>query len=557
MSISEAVFLGFSIIGGVAVFILGMSIMTDGLRQAAGDRLRAILSRATRNRYAGVTFGTSLGFLVHSSAATVMMVGFVNAGLMHLYSAIPLLMGASIGTTLSMQLISFRLTDYAFVAIAVGFVCQMAVPQLMVKHVGRALLGFGLLFLGLDFVGDSIQPYREQIAPWLARIDGTTWSGMFLGILIATAVTGIVQSSGATIGMLFAMITAGMFTSLEQVYPIVLGAHIGTSVTALLVSIGTNLEARRAAWANVFFQVFNVALAVVAVRFFVPLAVATSEDLVRQTANLHTAIMIAAAAVLLPVLPWCVPIVRRLAPVRGAEPQKSFLDREFLRTPERAICATVQELQRATDICRENLRLIEELYREDDRRNAKRLELNEAVINEVKGAVKAYLARLTRGYLSRRQALMVQYLTRGINDVERIGDHVHSLYAIRQRQRQNPSATFDLPTEKRYEEIRREAGKIIDAVARSLSPETPDFRAAADAIMKLRDRYDELSHQAKTEVNNRVASHDLHPMIGLYFSECVSAFDRIVKHCRMIAREEQQPFYRIKATKLEKEVEMG
>jgi phosphate:Na+ symporter len=556
MGTKEAVFLGFSILGGVGLFILGMSIMTDGLRQAAGERLRVILSKATRSRYAGVLFGTALGFLIHSSAASVMMIGFINAGLMNLVNAIPLLMGASIGTTLSMQLISFRLTEYAFFAIAIGFLCQMLVPVPLVKHLGRALLGFGLLFLGLDHLGGSIEPYREQLAPWLTRIDGSSWSGMFFGVLIAASVTLIIQSSGATIGMLFAMISAGIFTSLEQAFPIVLGAHIGTAGTGLLASIGTNLEARRAALANLLFQFFNVGLAIAAAPLFIRVIAATSDDLVRQTANMHTAVMVVAVVVLLPVVPLCAAVVARIAPYRGTIPQRSFLEREYVRTPERAVCATLQELRRALDVCRENYRLARELFRADDRRKANRLRLNEGIVNEIKAAVKGYLAKLSRGYLSRRQALMVQYLSQAMSDIERVGDHVESLYEIRQRQAANPEAAFDVETAAQFRALEEGAEKVLTALAESLTPENPDFNESGGRVLTVRDSYDEQSLAAKAAVNGRVAAHQLHPLVGLFFSEYVSALDRIVKHCKMIAREEQQPFFRIKSTKMGKVVEI-
>ncbi len=550
MDLKEGVLLGFSVVGGVALFILGMGIMTDGLRRAAGDKLRTILGRATGNRYAGISFGTLLGFLIHSTASTVMMVGFVNAGLMRLRNAIPLLMGASVGTTLSMQLISFQLTDYAFVAVALGFLCQMVAPWPVAKELGRALLGFGLLFLGLDFTGDAIEPYREQLAPWLTRIDGSSWTGMLAGIGIATLVTLAIQSSGATIGMLFVLISAGMFTSLEQVYPIVLGAHIGTTGTALLVSIGTNLEARRAAVANLLFQIFNVALGLVAAPLFVRVIGMTSEDLVRQTANLHTAVMLVAVVVLAPVLPVFVGLVRRLMPGKGEAPVCSFLEREYLRTPERAIYATVQELGRMMRVCRESSRLMMELYEEEDRRKAKRLRLNEEIINETKRAVKVYLGKLTSGELSRRQALMVQYLSRGVDDVERIADHIESLYEIRCRQLKVPGAKFDEATEREFRVMFEEAEKVLEATAESLSPETEDFGETGERIIETRDDYEERSLEAMAAVNRRVVNRDLHPMIGLYFSEYASALDRIVKHCKMMAREQQQPFFRIKSGKM-------
>lgn len=554
MGFQESLFLVFSVIGGVALFILGMTIMTDGLRHAAGERLRVILFRATRNRMAGVGFGSLLGFLIHSSAASVMTVGFVNAGLMTLRNGLPLLMGASIGTTLSMQLISFRLTEYAFVAIAIGFICQAVAPRGIVKNGGRTLLGFGLLFLGLDYLSGAIEPYREQLAPLLARIDGTSFGGMFFGILLAFLVTAVIQSSGATIGMLFALIGAGIFTSLREVFPIVLGAHIGTAATALLASIGAGLEARRAALANLLFQFFNVALAIALAAAILPLVAAMGGDLVRQTANLHTVIMVVAVGVLLPVVPLCVRVVYRLTPARGAVPQTSFLKPEHLDRPEKALYATLQELGRAVAVCRDSFGLARGLFEGGERGIEHRIRLNEGIINEIRAAVMNYLAALARGHLSRRQALMVQYLSHCMADIERVGDHVERLMEIRRRQKKAREGRFDPETDAQLAALLEEANAVLEVLSTSLSPETSDFDKTASDLIAARGRYDERSQQAKSAVNERVAAHKLHPLTGLFFSDYVSALDRIVKHCKMIAREQQQPFFRIKPRKIEKAV---
>lgn len=524
--------------------------MTEGLRLAAGERIRVILFRATRNPAGGVGFGTMLGFLVHSSAASVMVVGFVNAGLVTLRNAITLLMGASVGTTLSMQLISFRLTEYAFVAIALGFICQAVVPQPVVKNLGRAVLGFGLLFLGLDFLSGTIEPYRAELAPWLEQIDGTTWAGMALGILVAFVVTGITQSSGAVIGMLFALIGAGVFTELEQVFPIILGAHIGTAGTALLVSMGTNLEARRAAFANLLFQFFNVALALAIGPLLLGLIGMVGGDLVRQTANLHTLVMVVAALVLLPLLPWYVRVVYRLTPSRAAAAQTSFLEPDLIKNPEKAILATLAELGRVVAVCRESFQLSRDQLEDRERAVFQQVKLNEAIVNEVRAAVKSYLATLARGYLSRRQALMVQYLDRCMSDIERIGDHIAKLVQIRRRQLGSVEGEFDLQTAAELSRLLGEAEAVLAKLAQSLRPETPSFGEAGQELLRARDHYEEESYRAKAIVNERVARHELHPLTGLYFSEYISALDRIVKHCKMIAREQQQPFFRIKPSKI-------
>lgn len=557
MSYQDFIVLLLSILGGVALFIVGMNLMTDGLREAVGERLREILSGATANRFAGTGFGILLGFLVHSSAATVMTVGFVNAGMMALRKAIPLLMGASIGTTLSMQLVSFRLADYAFPAIGIGFLAQILVPRAEVKNIGSAVVGFGLLFLAMDFLGNSISPYREALAPWLERIDGTTWSGMIAGVLAATVLTALIQSSGATIGMLFAMISAGIFTNITQVYPIVLGAHIGTAATALLVSISTRQEARRTAFAHLLFQIFNVVLALLLTPVFVRIVAATSSDLVRQAANLHTLVMVAAVAAMLPFTGIFAQLVYRITPSRSAIREATFLERSYLRRPEKALRAAVSELGRAVSVCQESFRLARRYVGSPDRRTGYQIRMNEKIVDEIKPALKAYMASLTRGYLSRRQALMIQYINHCMADIERIGDHIESLHDIRLRQKRDGSFSLDEETTGSLEELYDGAEDVLGKVGESLSADNSGFADCGEAILATRDRFDAQSMKAKARVSERIAAHRLHPIIGLYFSDYVSALDRVVKHSKMIGREMQQPYFWFKPEKMDQEVDSG
>jgi phosphate:Na+ symporter len=552
MTVYTAVFLVFSVLGGLALFLLGMSIMTDGLRTSAGEHIRVLLAKATRNRFSAITMGTVLGFLVHSSAATVMTVGFVNAGLMSLGKAVPLIFGANIGTTLSMQLISLQLADYALAAVAIGFLVQMFFPQSLVRNLGRALMGFGLLFLGMDIMGGTIEPHREALGPWLARVDGSTWSGMVLGILAAALVTGIIQSSGATIGMVFVLIASGVYTRLEQVYPIVLGAHIGTCATALIAAIGANAEARHSAIANLAFNFFNVALAVLAAPLFIRAMALVSDDLIRQTANLHTAVMLTAAILLLPFSNAAAQFIRKIFPSREKVPASSYLDPELIPKPEKALAAVLQELGRCSLVCEESYENVQSYLEVPQRRVLRKIEKNENTINEIKPAVKNYLAALTRRYLSRRQALFVQYLTHMMADIERIGDHIKSLVDISLRQARNPAASFQFETREQLDRLMEGAGKVLQTVRDSLHPENPNFEASARDILRARNDYDKMSSELQSAINDKVARHETAPVIGLFFSEYVLALDRLVRHCKMIAHEQRQPFFGFKPAKLER-----
>ena len=558
MAVRELFFVVFAVLGGLALFIFGMNVMTDGLRAAAGAKLQNLLSRATRRRLRGLALGMGLGALVHSSAATVMLVGFINAGLMTLEQSVAPMLGANIGTTLSMQAISFKLGDYCFVAIALGFILNMAARKPTTRQFGRALLGFGLLFLGMNTMSAAIKPHRDLLAPLLQNFDGSTPLGLCIGIGISAGLTAIWQSSGATIAIAFALISAGVFTSLEQVYPIVLGAHIGTCATAMLGSIGTNIEARRSAFSHLFFNVFNTALAAAAQPYFIRLAALTSDDLTRQTANMNTAVMVVAGLLVLAVAPLYARLVRLIVFSRKPRPEPSFLDEALLEYPERAIAAVIKELHRIARVAQESLHLdARVMLLEPDRRTVKQIRLNENIIDDIKRACSEYLSSMTTRYLSRRQTLLIQHLDRCMIDIERIGDHVDSICDLSLRRRQQPEAMFDRESTEALFRLYEEARRVLNMVIESLAPGHRHFQETAQAILDARDRYVECSLNTRAAFTQKAEEKQVAPIAAMYYMEYVSALDRIVKHAKSIALAEQRPDFRIKRRKLKRRAEQA
>jgi phosphate:Na+ symporter len=554
MSFEQSFFLAFTILGGLALFLFGMQLMTDGLRLAAGDRLRVIIYRSTGNRVAGLGLGTALGFLMHSSATTVMAVGFINAGLLSLLHSIPVFMGANVGTTLSMQLISFKLTDYALVGVALGFLLMLAGPTPLLRNIGRSLLGFGLLFEGMALMSGAIQPHREALLPWLSHFDGATWSGMLLGTLLAWSFTAIVQSSGATIGMTFVLITAGVFTSLEQVYPIILGAHLGTTTTALIASLGCGIEGRRGAVANLLFNGFNVLLGLIAAPLFIAGMELTSSEVLRQTANLHTALMVVAAAILLPFTRQIERLLRAILRSRQPAAEPSFLDPRFITLPENALTAVIRESRRSLRLNSASLHAAGNFVAQPGELRAPAVVAsNESAVNEIRDATHDYLARLTERYLSRRQRLLAQYLSRIASDVERIGDHVEHLVTLTRQKRRMPNAEFDADTRSALLELFQRADKVLDATIESMDPDAAAFPGSAQAIERARDEFSEHSQRIRQAVNDRVARHEVSAIAGIFFGNLTLSLDALVRHCRLIAREQQQPYFALKPAKLDRE----
>ena len=551
MNAGDIILLIFEVLGGLALFIFGMNIMSEGLRRVAGRRLRTILAKATDNPLLGIGLGTFIGFLIQSSATTVMIVGFINAGLMSLVESIPPILGANIGTSLSMQMISFKLGKYCYFAIASGFLMKL-VCRGRLRHLGRALIGFGFLFLGMNVMSGAVKPHREALTPLLSRVDGSTLPGMLLGVVVSLTVTGIIQSSGATIGMCFALIQAGVFTRLSQVYPLVLGAHIGTCATALLGSIGTHIEARRAAVAHLFFNLFNVTMAIIASPLLLRLIPLTSRDLTHQTANLHTIVMVVASAMVLPFHRHFARLVTLAVPSRRAPPEPSYLEEELIPYPEKAVCAVLRELQRVMKVCMRSFALCAELFFRINRRSVRVIEANEQIVNEVKALLRDYLTRVTGRKLSRRQAILVQHLSRCVDDVERIGDHVKSVAAILIDQKRRPLAAFDRKSLDQVFELYEQAVVVCRLVIRSLDPGRADFQEMARRILEERDLYMKASIAARMTVTGRLAGKEVTPLSGIYFTALVGELDRVVRHAKAIALAEQEPVFWIKREKLDK-----
>ena len=479
-----------------------------------------------------------------------MLVGFINAGLMTLSQSVPVMLGANIGTTLSMQLISFKLADYCFIAIALGVLLHAAAPQAQVKNAGRALLGFGLLFLGMSTMSTAIAPYRDAFVPLFAQIDGSTPGGMLRGILLAAAVTGIIQSSGAMIGMSFALIEAGVITDLPGIFPIIIGANIGTCVTALLGGIGTHIDARRSAISHLLFNIFSTAVAACAAPLFYRWIPLLPGGLVHQAANANTIKMVITALMVLPFVPLHVRLVRKLTPSRKAPPQPSFLDEALIPAPEQAIHAAMRELRRMTELCGESLTLDEQLLDARNERAVRTIGQNEKTIDAVKLAFRDYLALITSRFLSRRQAVLVQHLDRCMTEIERIGDHIKVLCRLNKKIIPYTRHAFFGIYRNQLKGLYAQINQILNNLNTSLDPEHENYEEMAETVLSARKGYLQKKDAAKTFITDHVGRDELPPLLGIYLNEYLMTFSKIARHCKAIAGAQQKPFFWLKHSKL-------
>ncbi len=453
---------GFMIIGlfgGLSLFLYGMEKMSEGMKKSAGNKMRSILAALTANRVIGLIVGAFVTMVIQSSSATtVMLVSFVQADLMTFAQSLGVILGADIGTTITAQLIAFKLTDYALLMIAIGFAFRMFAKNDNLKSIGDVLLGFGILFFGMKLMGDAMKPLRTYPG-FINLMKGL--ENPFLGLLIGTAFTALIQSSSAFTGIVIVLAQQGLLT-LEAGIPLVLGANIGTCITAGLASIGTSREAKRVALAHVVFKVVGVLLFI----FWIPalahiiqtIAEKFGSDTARQIANAHTIFNVGLALVFLPFTAIFAGLLLKILPreekVKGVIPAIWYLDESMIATPGFAIGLARTEVLRMATILGRMLRAViipfisdpELISREVSRKDEAELlvgeiptrdeifpqitllegiDMREEKLDFIEEKVCDYLIQVARQELSDEQATEVYGMISIANDLESIGDIIH------------------------------------------------------------------------------------------------------------------------------------
>ena len=513
------------VLGGLALFLFGLQRLSSGLNEVAGQRLRILLEWATRRRLPATTLGVGLGLLLHSSGSTVMMVGFLNAGLIRLAPLLPVLFGVNVGTTLSMQILSLNIHALTYPAIALGMGLTFHANE-QLRSGGKALFGFGLLFLGMDIMGGGVAPYQDDLRPLLASLDTGSAAGLAIALLASALITSVLQSSGATIGMCFALIQAGVLTSLPQIMPLVLGAHIGTCITALLASIGGVHSARQLARTHLFFNLFNVALALVLQKPLIQVIETTSSDVLRQTANLHTGVMLLATVILLPFTKTAARWMNSLFPSKNEPEEHSFLTPESMARVESALQASRLEIHRLAGLALESLSCCALGIHSLRRSRTTRVLRNEVVFDTIKDTMTRQLRDLGhRGETTRTDLTKLDREIHRISQMERIGDHIKSLYMLTLEQRSEPGTLVF------GKSLTGELMNLFDLTEGMLR----NLHSGEHDPSELRRELLKATKQARTLFTLKMDTARIQPRVYYYYSGYLELFERIARHIELVA----------------------
>ena len=530
--------------GAIATFLFGMSTMTDGLEKLSSGRLEHILERLTSNVFKGVLLGAVVTGLIQSSAATtVMCVGFVNAGIMKLEQTVGIIMGANIGTTVTAQLLRLGDIDADNIVMmflqpsflgpilaVVGIIFYMFIKGGHKRIVGQIVLGLGLLFIGMNTMSSAVEPLKNL--PEFQSVF-TAFSNPLLGVAVGAAVTALLQSSSASMGILQAISTTGV-VSFNIAMPLIMGQNIGTCITALISSVGASKNAKRTAMIHLFFNIigsvfFLVVLYAGNALFRFPFWENTMD--MGSIANLHLAFNIACTALLLPFHRQLVKLVKAVVPGDAEERELSVLDDRFLSSPSLALERAHDAVVQMSEFARDNYRLAVELIWKFDAKKLERLNETEVALDKLEGLLDNYLVKLTDRALTAEESTRVSELLHTLSDFERIGDYAvnvsESAVVLHDR-----NITFSPQARAELERLTAAVGETLD---KTIACYQSRQRTLAVQVEPMEEVVDLIAATLKNRHVERLKAGECTIELGTQFLELLINLERMSDHCSNVA----------------------
>ena len=536
----------FGLVGGLAIFIYGMNMMSECLQKAAGEKMKKILALLTKNPILGVLAGAlTTAVLQSSSATTVMTIGFVSAGLMSLPQAISIILGANIGTTMTAQIIAFKITDYIYLFIFAGFLISFISKKEKVKNIGQTIFAFGLLFLGIETMGDVMKPLASSA--FFVNMIGKVSHIPILGVCVGAVMTLVVQSSSATIAVLqnFAA-QAGpdgvtSIIGLAGAIPILLGDNIGTTITAVLASIGQPKDARRTAFAHCVFNISGAILFLFLVKPYAALIQFISpkgneiDVISRQIANAHTGFNLVMTLIWIPLIPLMVKIVMKLVPDgKGKETEvevdenPKYLDNKLIAQPAAALQLVAKEVMYCAKLVDEMIGKLQYRNGKIDKENAELVEEKAKILQKLYASVNDYFASLySGGVLTEEQASRSAGMQYILCDIDRIGQltrEIMETVAKQNKGKHKYSKDALKELKKAMEQIQMIFGSCIQAISGDVNMDIKELMRQKEDIMQLGEKMRK-NHIA------RVGKGKCDSKLTIPFNDVLHNIDRIGNSC--------------------------
>ena len=525
------------IMGGLGLFLYGMNLMGDGLQKSAGSKLKRIIELLTSNVIMGVLVGMVVTMVIQSSSATtVMVVGFVNAGIMSLPQAIGVIMGANIGTTITAQLVSLDVDFLAPVALGIGIVIYMFSNKPKHKNIAEILIGFGILFTGMDFMKEAVKP----LAGYQGFTDMLLSFGHhpILGVLMGFAITAIVQSSSASMGMLIALASQGLIP-ITAALPILYGENIGTCVTSLISSIGASRNARRAAIMHLTFNVLGsmIFMFILSKPIVAIVTAIDPTDAARQIANAHTLFNILNVIVLLPFNKLIVKSALKLVPETKGEQDDDkvvkYIDDRMIETPSIALANIVKETLRMGEKSKESLNAAMDGIVDKSKEKIELSFKREKLINELQKSILNYLLKLSKASLNEDSRETVDALFNTVNDIERIGDHAENIAELAKDIVDLEISFSDVG----IGELKDMYNKVVSTYTYALEAMRTSNVELACKVIKMEEQVDMMEKSCRANHMNRLNSSSCSIESGVIYLDIISNLERVSDHAVNIAQQ--------------------
>ncbi|MEK7523517.1 MAG: Na/Pi cotransporter family protein, partial [Patescibacteria group bacterium] len=519
----------FALLGGLGLFLYGMDAMSRGIQRMAGPHLKAVLHTLTANRFVGVFSGTVATAIVQSSSVTtVMVVGFVNAGLMALPQAISIILGAHIGTTITAQIIAFRIQNFALPIIAIGAILHLFAKSDKIRDIGEALFGFGALFFGITLMGAAFDPLKENNTFHAYLEMFATYP--VLGLLAGMFITIVVQSSSVTTGITIALAISSAIT-FEQAVPLILGENIGTTVTANIAAIRGSYVAKQAARAHFIINMIGAFLALIFVKPFMQLVLEVSplHDAARQIANAHTIFNVLTTLLFLPLIGSIARITDYFIFGKSREKEELYyLEETSLQDPGTALDQVKMSLKESCGLAMQNLKLVDASILQS--RDASWREMTHAreKIDRYQSRITEYLEKITSRQLSQEHSRLIPKFVRILHEIERIADYESKMGEVATRLSSEGRA-FKGVEKKELQILFQKSYEVLKMSHGLLSIPLAEARKTVSQIL---DKYEVIRSQKdklRTKNRKRVLSHQTQIALANYHYDIVSSLEEIAK----------------------------
>ncbi|MDR1514663.1 MAG: Na/Pi cotransporter family protein [Synergistaceae bacterium] len=520
-----------NLLGGVALLIYGIKIMGDALQDLAGDNLRKLISSLTGTPVRGVAVGALVTVIIQSSSATtVMVVSFVHVGLMTLSQAFGVIMGANIGTTITAQFMAFSIQQYAIVAAVIGAFLTVAGKDRRQRQFGSGLVGFSLLFVGMDMMQNAMSFLRGRQDFFNLVNDNPV-----VGLLVGAGVTMLVQASSATVGLTMVMTTNGLL-SLPAAIAIILGDNIGTTITAVLASLGGNRSAKQAAAAHVMFNVIGACIMMIFLTPFSAMVSRTSDEVARQVANSHSMFNIMNTLLFLPFVNQYTAFIRRIIPddrkEADAARNTSYLNPKLISVaPAAGVDAVRKEMVRLGWIAYGMLKDCYRIIIEKENKIIPEVLMVEKTIDELTHSIISYSTEVGQTELSSDLSLILNSCASGAGDIERIGDHSENLVEAAQYM-QEKKLKF---SGKALAELSGMFNLALQAVEKAFKALESEDSNLSDEVLEIEPKIDQMERVLRARHIERLNSGKCEPATGVVFIDVLSNLERIGDHARNLA----------------------